>query len=127
MRYLLDTHTLIWYFEESPSLPKATFKLIDNDEIEVYVCGVSLWEIAIKASIGKLEMRFSFDKLLRMLAYTNFTILHIADEHLKGIANLPHIHKDPFDRLLISTARSERMTIITIDENIHKYDVLSMW
>jgi len=127
MKYLLDTHTLIWYFEDSPKLPVAVYGLIDDAAIEKFACSISLWEIAIKSSIGKMEMRFSFDYLLGLITSSDLTILHIADEHLKGIANLPQIHKDPFDRLLISTAQSERMTIITIDENIHKYDVLSMW
>ena len=68
MTYLLDTHALIWYFEDSPKIPEKTVQLIDSGTNQIYVCSASLWEIAIKTNIGKLKMDFSFDDLLGEIA-----------------------------------------------------------
>jgi len=127
MNYLLDTHALIWYFENSPNIPEKTAKLIDNFTNNKYVCSASLWEIAIKTSIGKLDISLSFEKLLDEIRSSELIILQIEDSYLKLILNLPFIHKDPFDRIIISTALAEDLTIITVDENIHKYDVKWVW
>jgi len=77
--------------------------------------------------LGKLELKSSFDKLLSDLNSTNINILHIENEYLQMLTKLPLIHKDPFDRLLVSTALSEGLTIVTADENIQKYDVPWIW
>ena len=127
MNYLIDTHALIWYFEDSPSLPANIAELIDNDINHRYICSVSLWEIAIKANLGKLKMQFSFEQLLDEIASSNLIVLQIEDKYLKELSELKNIHKDPFDRLLIATAAAEKLTIITIDENIQKYDVSWIW
>ena len=127
MKYLLDTHALIWYFEDSPKTPEKIVKLIDSNATHKYVCSASLWEIAIKTNIGKLDMNFSFDNLLREIANSNLTVLQIEDNYLRELAKLPLIHKDPFDRLVVATAMVENMAIITVDENIQKYDVRWVW
>ena len=127
MRYLLDTHTLIWFFENSSELPHKTKEIILLDSNEKYICSVSLWEIAIKVNLGKLKISFSLEELINDIKIRNFHILQIEDEFLKGLSILPFIHKDPFDRLLIATALAEDLTIITIDENIQKYDVSWIW
>ena len=127
MNYLLDTHALIWYFEDSPNISEKITTLIDNAVNRKYICSVSLWEIAIKTNIGKLKMSFSFDKLLEEIENSDLTILQIDNGCLKCLSKLPFLHKDPFDRLIISTAIVEDMTIITVDENIQKYDVSWIW
>ena len=127
MKYLLDTHAIIWYLEESTELPRRTTALIDNYEMDICICSTSLWEIAIKVNLGKLELKLTLDELLRYVKTREFRIIHIEDEHLLVLRGLPYIHKDPFDRLLISTALAEDMTIITVDENIHKYAVKWVW
>ena len=127
MKYLFDTHALIWYFEDSSKVPEKIVNLIDSSVNQKYICSASLWEIAIKTNIGKLEMNFSFDDLLNEIANSDLVILQIEDDYLRKLSNLPLLHKDPFDRLLIATAIVEGMTIITVDENIHKYDVLWVW
>jgi len=78
-------------------------------------------------SIGKLTMAISFEELLKEIKYCDFTILQVEDNYLREVIKLPFIHKDPFDRLIISTAISEDMTIITADENIQKYNVPWIW
>ena len=92
-----------------------------------YVCAVSFWEIAIKVNLEKLKLRFSIGEFLDKVRRSEIKVLQIKDEHLKGLHAVPFIHKDPFDRLLISTALVENLTIITTDANIQKYDVPWIW
>jgi PIN domain nuclease of toxin-antitoxin system len=127
MRYLLDTHALIWHFENSPRLPQRTKDIINNSAGRICLCSVSLWEIAIKVGAGKLKFRFTFEELLDKVKNGDYNVLPIKDEYLKQYILLPSIHKDPFDRLLISTALVENLTLITADENIRKYDVPWVW
>jgi PIN domain nuclease of toxin-antitoxin system len=127
MRYLLDTHTIIWYLDDSLRLPPKTGKIIDNSNNRRCISSVSLWEIAIKLNLGKLTLNFTFDEFLDKIRSSEFEILQIRDEYLKRLSVLPPIHKDPFDRLLISTALVENLTIITADENVRKYDVAWIW
>ncbi|MCL2404902.1 MAG: type II toxin-antitoxin system VapC family toxin [Defluviitaleaceae bacterium] len=127
MRYLLDTHVIIWMVEDSPNLPLAIREIIKNPENQVAICSISLWEIAIKMNIGKLTLSLTFDELVDILRNGDFDFVQVEDEYLSCLSKLPLLHKDPFDRLLISTAIVEKMTFITIDENIQKYDVPWVW
>ena len=127
MKYLLDTHALIWYFEDSPDMTIEVANIIDDPTCKKFISVTSLWEIAIKSNIGKLNMRLSFHDFLDVIESSELSILPIENNHLKGLFKLPFIHKDPFDRLLISTAIAEKMKLITIDENIQKYDVPWVW
>jgi len=127
MRYLLDTHVVIWYYQNSTELSRTAEILIDTATSIKYIHTISLWEIAIKMNLSKLKVNFMLDEMLNDIKTRDFNILQIEDEYLNGLSALPYIHKDPFDRLLISTALVENLTIITIDENIQKYDVSWIW
>jgi len=127
MRYLLDTHAVIWYAEDSSELPKKVIDIIDNPENEIYISAVSLWEIALKVSLGKLDLELPLDEFLTNIRNRDFVFLQIEDEYLNKLLGLSFVHKDPFDRLIISSALAEGLTIITIDENIKKYDVPCVW
>ena len=127
MRYLLDTHAVIWHFDDSPELSKKAKEIIDNPKNELYISSVSLWETAIKINIGKLDLDFTLDELLAEINDNDFDILQIENEYLQKLSVLPFIHKDPFDRLIIAIALAENLTIITTDENIQKYDVKWIW
>jgi len=127
MMYLLDTHAVIWYFEDSQKFPQKTVGLVDNPENSVFISSVSLWEIAIKMNLGKLELKTSFDELLDAVSTSDFEILQIEDDYLKRLSTLPNIHKDPFDRLIIASAIAEDLAIVTADENIQRYDVKWIW
>ena len=127
MKYLLDTHAVIWYVEDSSELPKKIKDLIDNPENDIYISSVSFWEIAIKVSLGKLDLELAFDEFLATIKSRDFTFLQIEDEYLNRLLGLPFIHRDPFDRLIITSALTENLTIITIDENIKKYNVSCIW
>ena len=127
MKYLLDTHTLLWYFENPARLSSEIVRIIDDAGNQIFISPVSFWEIAIKVNSGKLRLKLGFDELLDNIEAGNFTMVQIENEYFKKLAALPFIHKDPFDRMLISTALAENLTIITTDENIHKYDVKWVW
>jgi len=127
MKYLLDTHSVIWYFDDSPKLSQKVTEIIENSENRLYISSISLWEIAIKMNLGKLSLGFSFDKLLNAIKVSDVGILQIEDEYLRNLSRLSFLHKDPFDRLLIATAFAENLTIITVDENIQKYDIAWVW
>jgi len=127
MNYLIDTHVIIWLAIDSSELPQNIKKIIEHPDHEIYICSVSLWEIAIKMNLGKLDLKLPLDKLLSDIKSGGFNILQLEEKYLSKLLNIPYIHKDPFDRLLISTALVENLTIITADENIQKYNVSWNW
>ena len=127
MKYLLDTHTILWCIGNSQRLSPKTKEIIANREKDVFISSVSLWEVAIKVNLGKLELNSTFDEFLDKVRSGDFEILQIKDAYLKRLSILPPIHKDPFDHLLISTALVENLTIITADENVRKYGVPWIW
>ncbi|MDR1689830.1 MAG: type II toxin-antitoxin system VapC family toxin [Clostridiales bacterium] len=127
MRYLLDTHVVIWYYEGSAYLPKRIESLIDNLLNEIYISSVSLWEMAIKMNLGKLKLALPLNEMLDSIRNREFNILQIENAYLEALEYLPFIHKDPFDRFLISTAIAEGLTVVSADENIQKYDVAWVW
>jgi len=125
MRYLLDTHALIWYSGNPTKLPETIRDTLNNPKSKLYISVASLWEIAIKVGAGKLEI--DFDELLTKLKRIDIVVVPIENEYLARLVNLPFIHKDPFDRLIIVTAQTTNMTLITTDDNIQKYDVPWIW
>jgi len=127
MNYLLDTNALIWYCEDSLKLSSQIKEIIKSQNHSIYVCSVSLWEITIKTSLNKLKIDLSIDELFSAIKTWDVTLLNIDSSHLNVLAGLPYIHKDPFDRLIVSSAIAEDLTIISSDENIHKYDVPCVW
>jgi len=127
MRYLIDTHVIIWLAINSFELPKGIKELIENPKNDIYISSVSLWEIAIKMNLGKLDLKLPLDKLLDDIKTYGFNVLQVEDEYLCNLLTLPYIHKDPFDRLIISTALVDNLAIVTIDKNIQKYDVPWVW
>jgi PIN domain nuclease of toxin-antitoxin system len=127
MKYLLDTHAVIWYLEDSSQLPPNTKEIIDKNENRICLSSVSLWEIAIKISLGKLKLIMPLHEIFDNIEKGDFEVLQIENDYLRILSVLPFIHKDPFDRLLIATALAENLTIITADESIYKYDISWIW
>lgn len=119
MRYLIDTHVLLWWLDASPELSGDVRDLL-RTEPEVYVSAVTPWEIAIKHSLGKLP---GPPELLDRVRNVQFKPLPITGEHGVYTGHLPWHHHDPFDRLLIAQAQLEELTILTRDTWIPKYDV----
>lgn len=127
MGFILDTNAFIFYLYNPKQLSKAAVDIVHNKDNKIYVSIVSLWEIAIKTSIGKLEIRNSMKEIAEICLKCEIELLAINPQHLDWIANLPQIHGDPFDRLIISQALAENLTIITKDSIIPKYDVNTIW
>jgi len=128
MKYLLDTHAFLWYFEAaSHRISEKARSIIRDTNAQKHVSVASLWEFSIKYRSGKLQFDGGLTRLWEMITKNGFAILPIAQPHLEGIIQLPFHHRDPFDRLLIATAIAEGMTILTADENIKEYAVLTAW
>jgi PIN domain nuclease of toxin-antitoxin system len=127
MRYLLDTHTLLWYFDDSAKLPDSVAEIIENADTQKFVSIASMWEFAIKHNLGKLRFEGGISTFWDMISANGVSIFQIGEQHLAGLGRLPFLHRDPFDRLLIATAIAENMTILSADENIHQYDVRWAW
>jgi len=127
MKYLLDTHAFLWYFEDSDKLSETAASIIKDTNVQKYISVASLWEFAIKYSLGKLQFDGGLAHLREIIAKNGFVILPITQAYLAGIIHLPFIHHDPFDRLLVAVAQADEMTLLTADANIQKYGVLSVW
>ena len=119
--YLLDTHVLIWWLENNPKLSREGYDLINNGENNIYISSATIWEISIKSSLNKLKIASNYLDILRK---NNFLDLNINFTHTVNVENLPYHHHDPFDRMLITQAKIENLTIITHDQKFSRYDVL---
>jgi PIN domain nuclease of toxin-antitoxin system len=119
-RLLVDTHVVLWHVLDDPRLGPGPTAAIEDAEAEVMVSVASLWEIAIKSALGKLEAP---DDLPALVADLGFELLPVSAEHAWAVRDLPHHHRDPFDRLLIAQARVERLPILTADPAFAAYDV----
>jgi PIN domain nuclease of toxin-antitoxin system len=128
MNLLLDTHTALWLFNEHEKLSAKVKSLLIDETNALYISVASAWEVAIKTGLGKL-MNFKGGVKMFLSAADRYAIglLAIMPHHIELVEALPFIHRDPFDRLLIAAATAEKMTIITADTNIRKYDVPFIW
>ena len=124
--YLLDTHTMLWYLRDSSELSTSAHHLIDNAEY-VAVSIASFCEIAIKQSIGKIQLCMTIPELESMCFARDIQLLPIQSVVLEQIKMLPQIHGDPFDRIIIAQAQVGKMTIITRDRMIPQYPVTTVW
>jgi len=127
MKYLLDTNTAIWALGSKTKLSETAKAIIDDVSLSLCVSIISAWEIAIKVSIGKLNFVGGSAFFLAKMRHNGVEVLDIKSSHVEYVENLPFIHRDPFDRLLVATAKADGMTILTSDENIQKYDVSFVW
>ena len=125
--YLLDTNALLYFLYDSEKLSKKASDIIYHNNAKISVSIVSMWEIAIKSSIGKLKIKSSISKIAETCEKEQFEILSIKPFHLDEIGQLPTIHGDPFDRLIISQAISENLVLITKDGTIPPYNVQVLW
>ncbi len=120
MKLLLDTHALLWWFDDYTKLSQDAFRAIENIENEIFVSAATSWEIAIKKSIGKLEAPDNFEE---ELTRHDFTALGIDISHTLALIDLPFYHKDPFDRLIIAQAQIKGLTIVTCDKKFKQYNI----
>lgn len=123
MKYLIDTHVLIWFSEGDRRLPERIRRLILDRGNQRFVSHASIWEMTIKQSISKLTLQHSLSKYENLLQQNHFTMLPSAFPHFEVLATLPFHHQDPFDRLMIAQAISENLTLISHDPKIALYPV----
>lgn len=119
--YLLDTHTFLWFLTGDEQLSKSAIACIEELQPIKYISIASIWEIAIKLSLGKLTLSISLNELKNEILNNGFEILPLDFEHIIDLSTLKNHHKDPFDRIIISQAISENLTLLSKDSNFKLY------
>ncbi len=128
MRLLLDTHAFLWFIMGSVNLSVDARVLIETPTNERLLSVASLWEIAIKTSLGKLTLSAPFDELIpAQLKLNGIELLNIKVDHLSTLTTLPFHHRDPFDRLIIAQTLVEKLSIISLDGAFDTYGVTRHW
>ena len=123
MRLLIDTHILIWFLEGNNSLSKPHRGIIVDSQNEIFVSIASLWEIAIKISVGKLTLAQPLADVIQQISIENIEILPIKPKHILQVSVLPFHHRDPFDRIVIAQAQIENLPIIANDGEFGNYKI----
>ncbi len=121
MKFLLDTHLLLWAAWNSPRLPASVRELLDDPGNEPMFSAASLWEVAIKRGLGRPDFQLDARVLRRGLIDNGYTELAVRGEHAVAVDGLPPLHKDPFDRLLVAQAMIEGIVLATSDPVVAAY------
>ena len=128
MKYLFDTHVMLWFLEDSSELSKKARNILTSADHELYWSAASYWEITVKLSLGKLQLKKGWQGVLEREKKVNRILdLPIYERHCERHLTLPWHHRDPFDRLLICQALTENLIILTRDETITQYHVKTAW
>jgi len=128
MKLLLDTHAFLWFITDDPALSSEAKSLIENPDNDVFLSVASLWEMAIKVSIGKLTIKQPFDVFMtEQIRLNSISLLNISIDHVNLITSLPFHHRDPFDRLLIAQAMAEQLSLVSADVIFDSYDIKRLW
>jgi len=120
MNLLLDTHILLWWLDDSPSLPEPARNAIADIDNLIIIGAAVVWEIRIKQALGKLKIAPNFYDVIKQ---QGFEMLSITSDHAYAVGNLPKHHRDPFDRILIAQAKLEGLTVVTHDAVFKKYQI----
>ena len=121
MRLLLDTHLLIWAVSSPDHLSAKALELMNDEAHQLFFSAASLWEIAIKASYKRTDFKVNVPELHGELLRNGYQELAVSAAHTFAVVHLPHLHKDPFDRLLLAQAMREDLTLVTADELLASY------
>jgi PIN domain nuclease of toxin-antitoxin system len=127
MNILLDTHTFLWYITGDIRIPQKMLTLINDNKNDCCVSIASIWEIVIKMTLNKLEIKGGFKTIEDFLENNDFEILPINFNHTKRLLSLPLLHKDPFDRIIIAQSICENLTIVSKDRRFVDYDIKIVW
>ena len=123
MQLLIDTHILIWFLEGNKLLPKSRRQIIANPQNDIFVSIASLWELAIKISIGKLTLAKSLADVIKQITAEDIEILQISPDHTLQVSTLPFHHRDPFDRIIIAQSQIENFAVMTEDNDFGGYGI----
>lgn len=123
MRFLIDTHILIWFLEGKAALSTPRKSLIIDGDNSVLRSVASLWEMAIKLSLGKLSLAVNIPEIIDKIDSESIKILAITQNHILRVSNLPFHHRDPFDRMIIAQALIENIPLMSVDDDFAKYGV----
>jgi PIN domain nuclease of toxin-antitoxin system len=121
VKLLLDTHLLLWSAGQPERLSKEARALIESPQNELFFSSASLWEVVIKRGLGREDFKVDARLLRRGLLDNGYSELPIGSEHVVAVENLPAIHKDPFDRVLVAQAQVEGITLLTADPTVAQY------
>ena len=127
MRYLIDTHAFLWFAADDPQLSRRARAVFADPAQECFLSAASVWEMAIKASLGKLVLDTSLEQLVRGGVARGVRLLDVTAAHAYHVERLPFHHRDPFDRLLVAQAAHEGLHVITADAQFDAYPVKRVW
>ena len=127
MRLLLDTHALLWFAAGDSRLARRARRAIEDDANAVLLSAASVWEMAIKISLGRLTLPTTATEFMRSKLQSGLEMLPVDWSHAAAVETMPFHHRDPFDRLLIAQAQLEDLTIVTGDPAFRKYNVRIVW
>jgi len=120
MKLLLDTHVLLWWLEDHPTLSERARTAIAKGKNSVFISAAVIWEIRIKQALGKLEIPRNFRQVLDE---QSFEMLDISADHAHAIIDLPMHHRDPFDRILVAQSKVENLRLVTRDAHLKQYEI----
>lgn len=127
MNYLIDTHILLWLLDDESAIPASTLTQVKDPANQVFVSMATIWEIAIKRSLGKLIISQPTQTIIDELALSGIVLLPILPSHIVQVEALPFHHRDPFDRIIIAQALAESCVVISKDINFPLYSVPLLW
>lgn len=127
MANLLDTHTFIWFVEGDGQLSQKARQAIEEKGVENFISIASLWKIAIKISLGKLELKTPFSRISEEIVRNGFKVLPITFEDTLTLSNLPFYHRDPFDRIIISQCMYRNLVVLSKDRVFERYEITVIW
>lgn len=128
MRFLVDTHAILWWLRDDPRLSRTARAIVGDGGNELLWSIASSWEIAVKVSTGKLGLDRPLHRLFAdLVGEQGVVVLPIGHQHCARVAELPPHHRDPFDRMLVAQAQQERVPILTADPKLGAYDVETVW
>lgn len=127
MRLLVDTHAFLWFVAADDRLSRSARAAIERADGEWYVSAASVWEMSIKASIGRLELPGPADTYFADKVRQGLRVLPIEWQHAAAVERLPFHHRDPFDRLIVAQAQAERLSLVTKDPVFSHYGLRVIW